>query len=557
MPKVVGVITDYTRPDGTESYGAVGWYRVKNPLEKMGHEVLGKLKLGGTPAEAAGRALELKMKGDIWFFKPVDNEGMAVLIDTAKKFTGAKLILDIDDEVFDILPGHPLYDEIKSKSPRVAHLINIADHLVVTNEYLKKALLQHHPHIAVIPNAIDPKIWEVKKPKKRTDGKIRIGWVASGSHMVDIPVVNKAFEEILKKYPQVEIHLCGFVANESERNNREFHHPGTMNYETYPQFLADLDLDIAIAPLGDNHFNRCKSNIKWLENSMLKTPMVLSDVRPYSESVENHKTGYLAKSHSQWVKYLSWLIENEEKRKEIGEAAYKEVMDHWTIDKFLPLYERLFQKMDQKNITVYTSITGDKNQLLEDGNFEGATFVAFTNGQSEHWQIKKPYEHFKSDRRNSRIQKLMPHLFFNSEYSVYLDGNIRLKVPAQKLIDEYLKDKDIAVFRHVGRDCLYDESNACIMLKKGDPMELAEQCSDYAQRGWKEHAGLYECGVIIRRHTPEINAMGEKWWAHYCRYSERDQVSFPIAFPKEAINPIEGSAWRHPYFDFIGHKHDK
>lgn len=549
--KVVGIMTDWLRPDGSESYGGVGWYRVKNPLEKLGHNVVGKLNLG-TPQ----LALDLKAKGDIWFWKPVDNTGMNVDIDTAVKFTGAKMVLDIDDEPFDINPGHPMYKEIVEKSERVKRMIEISDWLVVSTPQLKKSLECFGKRTTVIPNAIDTKIWNVKR-KKRKDGKIRIGWIGSGSHIADTPVVNEVFDKILKKYPNVEIHLCGFVRKDSQRGEREFHHIGTMNYEDFPQFLADLDLDIAVAPLIDTKFNRSKSNIKWLEHSMLEIPMVLSKIPPYQGTVKHEKTGFLAKGKHEWIKYLSQLIESPELRKEIGKNAKQEVLANYLIEQQLPKYAELFEKLRPKEITVYTSNVGGFDLLQEDQNTQGADFVAFTDQKSETWEVREPYKHFKDNRRNSRIQKLMPHLFIKTKYSIYLDGNIKLKVPAQQLIDEFLKDKDIAVFRHAGRDCVYDEASACVALGKGNMQELAEQVSAYAEKGHLYHAGLCECGVIIRRHTPEIETMNEKWWAHYCRYSERDQISFPLAFDLDKVEQIEGSAWRHPYFEFFGHANEK
>lgn len=549
---VVGIATDWLRPDGSSGYGAIGWYRQKNPLEKLGYKVYGdEIRLGSPQL-----ALDLRDKGEIWFFKPVDNTGMNEDIERARKFTGAKLVIDIDDEPFDINPTHPMFKELTEKSPRVKVMLGLADHIVVSTPELKESLKAFRKPITVIPNAIDPKIWKVKK-KKRDDGKIRIGWIGSASHFSDTQVVNEAFDEILKKYPQVELHLCGFAQNASSRGDREFHHKGTNGYKEYPQFLADLDLDIAVAPLIDSKFNRCKSNIKWMEHAMLETPMVLSDITPYSDCVKNYKTGYLAKNKNQWVKYLGWLVESAEKRKEIGQAAKKEVLDKFTIDKQLPKYQELFEKLRKKDITVYTANIGGFDKLQEDQITEGANFIAFTDQLSDTWEIRKTYDKFKEDRRNSRIQKIMPHLFFDTKYSIYLDGNIKLKVPAQQLIDEFLKDKDVAVFRHLGRDCVYVEATACMALGKGNRNEIMDQISDYSQRGWKEHAGLVECGMIIRRHTPEVERMNEKWWAHYCRYSERDQISFPLAFPLDKVEQIESSAWRHPWFEMFGHINEK
>lgn len=551
--KVAGFMTDYNRPNGKEGIGAAGWYRVKNPLEKLGWKVYGKTIVGGTPEEKLKYALKLQSRGNIWYWKPVDNEGIHVDLDTAKIATGSKIILDLDDA---LIPneGHPIYDKLMEKLPRLKYMIHISDHIVASTQELADTLKEFGKQITVIPNAIDPKIWEVKKPKKRTDGKIRIGWIGSGSHITDTPVVNEAFNQILEKYPNTEIHLAGFAPNNTSRGTREFHHKPTNDYTTFPQFVADLDLDIAVAPLMDTPFNRCKSNIKWLEHSMLEIPMVLSDVTPYKECVKNYKTGYLAASTSQWVKYLSWLIENEEKRKEIGKAAKEEVLKNYLIEKQLPKYTKLFKKMFDQDITVYTSLVGGIDELNEGQNVDGASFWAFTDHPSQTWTLKPAYDKFKDPRRNSRIQKIMPHMFMKCEYSIYMDANIELLVPPQKLIDEFLKDKDIAVFKHAGRDDIYQERDAIIYYGKEEPPILFEQTTEYTHRGIQEHSGLSECGVIIRRHTPRIAELNERWWAEYCRFGVRDQMSFPIAFPMDEINQINGSAYTHPYFKMINHK---
>lgn len=547
--KVLGLNTDWGRPGCDGKYGGVGWYRIINPLEKLGADVQkGKFFINGPQS-----ALEMKERGEIWVTKPMDSPQVVLELFADRDFAGTKIVLDLDDDPFNLNPNHPAYQSFKDKEPLYKLFIQSADHIICSTEYIKDVVKEINPKITVIPNSIDPAIWKVKK-KKRNDGKIRIGWFGSSSHVADIDILESFMGDILKKYPEVEFHLAGFSFDEhKDKEDRVFHYPPTKGYEDYPQFVADKDLDIALAPLHDTQFNRCKSNIKWLEHSMLETPMVLSDVTPYKECVKNYKTGYLAKNKSQWVKYLSWLIENEEKRKEIGKAAKEAVLKDWTIDKQLPKYEKLLKKLRKKDITVYTSVVGGFDKLEDCQEDDTANYIAFTEQQSDTWDCRKPYDKFKDNRRNSRIQKIMPHLFFDSEYSIYLDGNIRLKVPAQQLIDEYLKDKDVAVIRHIGRDCIYDEADACMNLKKGNPLELAEQVKEYSKIGWKKHAGLAECGVIIRRHTKAVEQMNEKWWAHYCRYSERDQISFPLAFPFEKINLIEQSYWRHPYLESNAH----
>ena len=42
----------------------------------------------------------------------------------------------------------------------------------------------------------------------------------------------------------------------------------------YFDTLNDLELDIMMIPRKDNYFNKCKSNIKFLEASMCEIPVI-------------------------------------------------------------------------------------------------------------------------------------------------------------------------------------------------------------------------------------------------------------------------------------------
>lgn len=227
------------------------------------------------------------------------------------------------------------------------------------------------------------------------------------------------------------------------------------------------------------------------------------------------------------------------------------------IQKKIPKYQNLVEDLVKKPITVFTSIVGDKDFLIEDQVMEGANFIAFTDQKSKTWETIKPYNKFKDNRRNSRIQKIMPHMFFDTEYSIWIDGNFKLKVPAKEIIDRFLKDKDIAVWKHPDRNCIYAEAQACYKQNKDTDEALGEQIEEYRKRGISSNGGLYAAGIIIRRHTKRINELNEKWWVEYTRYSKRDQISFPVAFPKNEINCIqEGTIWKNKYFEKMNHATD-
>jgi hypothetical protein len=211
-------------------------------------------------------------------------------------------------------------------------------------------------------------------------------------------------------------------------------------------------------------------------------------------------------------------------------------------------------------ITVVTSLIGGRDNLRDDQTDETSKFIAFTDQiKSDKWQIKPPYRLFNSIRRNSRVPKILIHQFVDTEYSIWLDANIALRVPAQELVDKHLKDHDFAVFRHPERDCIYDEAMIAAVHRLDDPEVIIEQVKGYEDRGFAKHKGLAECNVVIRRHTPKVEQFNNAWWSEYCRHSVRDQISFMYVADKVGlrVNFIEQAArWGNPDFSFVNHLKD-
>jgi hypothetical protein len=190
-------------------------------------------------------------------------------------------------------------------------------------------------------------------------------------------------------------------------------------------------------------------------------------------------------------------------------------------------------------VKAYTSVVGDIDKKRED-------ITCFTE-----------HAGFTLDVRNAKIYKCLPHKYLNCDISIYVDGNIFLLETPEK-IAELLGDADIALFKHPSRTNIWDEAEA---IKQWYPQKLVigevdEQITAYKTNGVEPTIPLCECGVLIRRHNDQTVTFNEAWWAEICRYSFRDQLSFPVVasfFPNLKIKYLEGSVNTHKYFKFISH----
>ncbi|MEA1925847.1 MAG: DUF616 domain-containing protein [Patescibacteria group bacterium] len=185
----------------------------------------------------------------------------------------------------------------------------------------------------------------------------------------------------------------------------------------------------------------------------------------------------------------------------------------------------------------YTAITGGKDPDRND-------ITCFTS-----------YSEFKRPVMNAKIYKILAHQYIKADISIWLDGNIFLLIPKEKLIKEFLGDADIAVFKHFERDCVYEEAEAAKGLG-GDAFPYIEKHIEfYKSINYPKHAGLYECNMIIRRHSKQMEAFNNAWWSEICRHSSRDQLSFPYVLDKFdlKLNAYEGNIRSHEYFRYEPH----
>jgi len=183
---------------------------------------------------------------------------------------------------------------------------------------------------------------------------------------------------------------------------------------------------------------------------------------------------------------------------------------------------------------IYTAIIGEKDTRRTD-------IQCFENDYK-----------FNNYRLTARMYKILSHLFITDEWSIWIDGNIHLFVSKDDLID-MTKPYNVGVFKHPERGCIYEEGEFCKKIGKGDNSIIDKQLDDYRHAGYLENNGLGATYILVRKNIPEINKLNEKWWSHVCRYSIRDQISFPFVFNNHVKYFPKVSMKQNHYFKRVKH----
>jgi hypothetical protein len=183
-----------------------------------------------------------------------------------------------------------------------------------------------------------------------------------------------------------------------------------------------------------------------------------------------------------------------------------------------------------RDITVYTVILGGYDNLRTPRVYEaGVKYVCVTDEplSCAPWEIRPAWLPYESLSRNSRIPKILAHLQFDSEYTIYHDGHFALNAMPSQLVDHLLADADIAMYRHPCRQSVYEEQQICERECIGAGPEMTAQINRYRDIGLG--SGLWAGGFIARRNTEQVVRFNETWWDEYIHGCTRDQIALPAA----------------------------
>lgn len=224
--------------------------------------------------------------------------------------------------------------------------IREADLVTCSTECLAEEYRKLNDNVVVIPNFVDPFYFD--EPLKNEGGKVRVGFSGSLALTDDIDVL----EPIVRHYekdPRVTLVLFSLPPSSQDKYTRDLYAEEYKFWESvsvewqplvpmedYYLTLNELRLDMMIIPRADNYFNRCKSNVKFLEASMLEIPVIAQGFpdgkSPYETSKQDSSYLKLVSDNSKWIDAIEGMISDAEGRIAMGKKAREYVIENYSID---------------------------------------------------------------------------------------------------------------------------------------------------------------------------------------------------------------------------------
>ena len=306
------------------------WYRCATPggeLQRLGHEVVLTDRLDDRVYDC-----------DIFVaLRPAAPEILRAVrhLNQAGKMT----VFEIDDDYWNLAPDNP------ARRTWTADLLSLLSTIArecqlvtVSTPELAEIMRPMNREVRVLPNMLPDEDWPTQRKPVSEGGPLVLGWAGSPSHAADVRTLGLLFGQLMDEYPPLEVHLAGARADWVPSHERlRLIQP--VQIRQYASILEGFD--IGVAPLVDTRFNRCKSDLKFVEYAMIGLPVVASDVTPYQRAVRRGENGFLAKNAKDWLKYLRPLIEDASLRDAIGAKA-REFAEKRLISANIERWEKLY-----------------------------------------------------------------------------------------------------------------------------------------------------------------------------------------------------------------------
>ncbi len=256
----------------------------------------------------------------------IDNSPSALAFMKALQSQGKKVVYEIDD-AFDCLePWHPQYGSYSQKERQegVQAMLRQADAIQTSTRWLQARYTPPGKPSEVVRNMIELATWP-RADRLRKDGKWKVVWAGSPSHAGDLETVIPALAAFAKAHPDVTIVFFGQTVNDDRIPKGQVENLPWCEFEDYPNKLAEIDADIAIAPLTNVPFNLGKSNLRILQYWATGYPVLASEVGSYAATVAPNYNGVPCTTTESWLASLEMTYRNEAVCKRLVAGGFESV----------------------------------------------------------------------------------------------------------------------------------------------------------------------------------------------------------------------------------------
>jgi len=217
---------------------------------------------------------------DIALFQRPCNPSHFAAIKIAKNM-GLKIIVDYDDDLFNIPQENPVYLSFEGLKETMQSICTIADLVWVSTDSIKNTVSKWNNNVVVIPNAHNDYVLPINKKKEFNLKTKKVAYRGGVTHEVDVYSKVDEWSDIINNNKDFDFYFLGgrFVYLESLCGDNYNAMVG-MHIIDYFKYFSEINPNIFIYTLQENTFNKGKSNISWIEATYAGAVVIAPEYLP-------------------------------------------------------------------------------------------------------------------------------------------------------------------------------------------------------------------------------------------------------------------------------------
>lgn len=263
---------------------------------------------------------EILREADVVVLNAICDQDLFPVV-AARKAAGRVTVFEINDDFRAVQASNPVakfFAEAGNRRIffRLAHLCGANQFTVPELRRLYGAFARKH---AIFVNELP----HMPALRERTpNGRVVLGWGGSKGHLEDMRKVAPTLRALLEELPELDLHVMGapeiaelFQGLTPER----FRHVPSGTIDDYHAFVDTLDL--GLAPLENDGFNRSRSDVKFLEYASHGVVPIVQRLEPYLASVRHEENGFFFESGAELAEHVRRLVRDPALRERVARAA--------------------------------------------------------------------------------------------------------------------------------------------------------------------------------------------------------------------------------------------
>lgn len=308
-----------------------GEYRIKAPMRAL---MRAGLVDGDITDRIYGPSEILRINPDVVVFQRQLEGHQLEAIARYRDRTDALLIYELDDLITEGwgTRGSEEQSRLFEKNSKVLEqALGLVDRFIASTPSIADAFGRWCKEVVVLPNYIPNDRWGALLPRRLDGRKPRVGWAGGASHAEDLEMISMVVKALHREVNWVFLGLCP----EPLRPYVYEFHPG-VPIDGYPAKLADLSLDLALAPLVDNAFNRSRTALRVLEYGVLGYPVIASDMPSFRSG--GFPVTLVPEDCDAWIEAIRTAIADRMQLAASGDQLRKCIQENWMLDSNLDVW---------------------------------------------------------------------------------------------------------------------------------------------------------------------------------------------------------------------------